>query len=334
MTATASAATDIVDYINEVGQFFGVPIVFLTGDESGEAATPESLLSNWRQSNMANASLFSANDMTVLEQLYVIARENNDMPSQIKTAAQTAFLEYAAAVLSGTESNSQQIRAVHISSKGITPKILKVLTTAFKNLTPNGVTDSYTLGSFKQVPKVTDAIREQWLQPAYKDLASAIFGFEGFPEQGRKGLAILTCRAGTAGMLTTKYPKVMENIIPYQDWALAAAASSDKEIAALFTQANEVHLQQIYDEIRSIFPSFDAFPVLARDALVDITRIDSIENMRGSFIRFVSEENWFMAAQRSKDATTNTDALWNDKTSERFFDAYEQARLERIRGEN
>jgi len=327
--APAPAAPDIIAFLNEVGRFFAVPIQFLTNkSEAGTGTTPEDLFNGWRNQNSPKVSLFGAGDLVILDQLYVLALENPDMPTEVKQAAETAFLKYAAAALT-SETRTQQVRAVRIASKGITQKMLSAITLTLKNMTPKGVTDSYTFGSFKEVPTVDDKIREKWLEPALRDLSSSLFGFETFPAPGQRGLGILACRAGSAGAIQNRFPKVYENVFPYQDWNLAADKVKDAEIEALFKQANTLHLEQLMREVKSVFSEFDGFPGLAREALIEIVRIDSIENMRGSFIKFVRAQNWFMAAQRSENAETNTDAMWNDKVAERFYEAYEQARLNR-----
>jgi hypothetical protein len=166
--STKGVGRDIVDYLREVADYFGVTIRVTSGYRDPDAQA-RAMFDNWskmKHGRIYKKSTLPEADRAKLDE-YWTAAQSSKSTAQEETKAETDFLELAKAKV-GSKSMHSQGRAVDVARAHISQKVYRAITMHLHEVKEGSRTDIYHFESRTVVPKVDQAMRDSW-----RDLDSA-----------------------------------------------------------------------------------------------------------------------------------------------------------------
>jgi len=160
---TSGVGSDIIDYLEAVGEHYNVTLNVTSGKRSPEEQG-EAMFDNWiklKRGDVYGASALSANDKKTLDDYYKKAKEDDKASDADKKTAETEFKKLATEKV-GKKSKHSTGRAVDVAQSSVSTKAYKIITLELDEVPEGGRTDIYHFESTSKVPAVTDAMKTKW----------------------------------------------------------------------------------------------------------------------------------------------------------------------------
>jgi hypothetical protein len=160
--STKGVGHDIVDYLREVAEYFGINIRVTSGYRDPDAQA-RAMFDNW--SKMKHGRIYKKTALPEVDRAelddYWTTANNAKATAQDKTKAEADFLELAKARV-GSKSMHSRGRAVDVARAHIDQRAYRAITMHLHEVKEGNRTDIYHFESLPAVPTVDDAMRTSW----------------------------------------------------------------------------------------------------------------------------------------------------------------------------
>jgi len=160
--STRGVGADIVNYLTEVAQFFGIDIRVTSGFRDADAQA-KAMFQNWAR--MKHGAIYKKSTLPEADRLtlngYWKISQNSKSSEEDKANAEANFLELAKARV-GTKSMHSRGRAVDVARLQIDQRVYRAITMQLREVKEGTRHDIYHFESLTIVPTVDEAMKASW----------------------------------------------------------------------------------------------------------------------------------------------------------------------------